>query len=294
MNRPIETYRGETFFNNELLLYVNRASEDFNMPLHDHDFIEFAYIAEGGGFHHIGNEVHPVRKGQMFYIPIGTSHVFRPASTDLSRNPLIVNNCVFSQRLLMKLGEFTSDTAIKRFIASIREGSITSFFIEDTGDSIEKLFVLLHREFSLPREGSADYLYSLLLQLLITAYRMKEKFEHPLSPSSRPRSLTAFDQLLTYLEQNLTEELSLRRLSQISRWSERHLQRLFKLHTEQTFNRYVQSLRIRRSCELLRTTSFKIGTIAEMSGYKDIASFMGVFKRNVGATPSAYRKSALS
>jgi AraC family L-rhamnose operon transcriptional activator RhaR len=238
--------------------------------------------------------VQAVRNGQLFYIPIGTSHVFRPVSSDLSKHPLIVYNCVFSQRLLMKLGEFASDTAIRKFISSINEGSVPSFSLFDAGDSFEKLFIQLHREFSLPREGSGDYLYILLLQLLIIVYRMKKESGFPIPPSSRPYNLTAFEQLLTYLEQNLAEDLSLRGLSQISRWSERHLQRLFKQHTEQTFNRYLQSIRIRRSCELLRTTSYKISTIAEMSGYKDISSFLAVFKRNVGATPSAYRKSVSS
>ncbi|MCD9020826.1 AraC family transcriptional regulator [Cohnella silvisoli] len=287
MNRPIETYKGEIYFLNDLLLYVNRATEDFTAPMHNHDFIEFAFIAEGNGFHHIGDEVHEVRKGQLFYIPIGISHVFRPVSTDLAKHPLIVYNCVFSPRLLTKLGEFASDSNIREYIASLIDGSESYFYLLDASDSIEKLFLLLHREYALPREGSFDYLYTLLLQLLIVVHRMKED---PQSPPAR--KLTHFDHLLTYMEQNLSSELTLSHLSEISRWSERHLQRLFKQHTAQSFNRYLQSLRIQKSCELLRSTAYKISTVAEMAGYKDIASFIAVFKRNVGNTPSGYRKAA--
>ncbi len=292
MNRPIETFKSEAFFYNDLQLFVNRASEDFNIPMHDHDFLEFTYVAEGSGFHHIGEDVHPARKGQLFHIPIGTSHVFRPLSTDLSKHPLIVYNCVISPLLLMKLGGFSSDSKIKTFIESFYTGSQKYFVLMDMGNAVEKLFMQLHREYSLPRDGSHDYLYTLLLQLLITTYRMKEE-ENPQYSSPAPKSnLNQFDHLLTYVEQNLSAELSLNHLAQISRWSERHLQRLFKRHTEQSFNRYLQSLRIQRSCELLRSSTYKISAISEMIGYRDIASFISVFKRNVGTTPSVYRKSA--
>jgi AraC family L-rhamnose operon transcriptional activator RhaR len=285
MIRPTETHKGETYFLNDLLLYVNRATEDFNLPLHNHDFIEFAYIAEGNGFHHIEEEVREVRKGQLYYIPIGTSHVFRPVSADSAKHPLIVYNCVFSPRLLTKLGEFVTDRTLKRYIESIIDGSEPHFYLIDAADSIEKVFLMLHREYALQRDGSTDYLYALLLQLLIVVIRVKQD---PQTPPTR--KLTHFEHLLTYIERNLSNELTLSHLSHISRWSERHLQRLFKQHTAQSFNRYLQSLRIQKSCEILRNTSFKISTVAEMAGYKDIASFVAVFKRNVGHTPSVYRK----
>ncbi|QJD87027.1 AraC family transcriptional regulator [Cohnella herbarum] len=284
-NRPVETFKSEGMFQKDMLLYVNRASEDFNSPMHDHDFIEFAYIAEGNGFHHVFDQVHEVSKGQLCYIPIGTPHVFRPISANLTKHPLTVFNCVFSPRLLTKLGDFVSDGHVKAFISALHEGAQSYFHLAEAGDSIEKLFVQLHREYSLPLGGSADYLHALLLQLLIVVNRGKHV------PHSPPiRKFSDFDHLLTYMERNLSQELSLARLAQISRWSERHLQRLFMQHTSQSFNRYLQSLRVRRSCELLRNSTFKVNTIAEMTGYKDIASFLTVFKRIAGMTPSAYRK----
>ena len=90
-------------------MYVNRNAENFTGSYHNHDFLEIAYIAEGEGFHHLENSVQRVRKGQMFYIPLGISHVFRPTSAN--GKPLIVNNCIFSVQL-PKLIAFTtgSDT----------------------------------------------------------------------------------------------------------------------------------------------------------------------------------------
>ena len=66
MQHSKETLRRDTFFQDNLRLYVNRATETFNMPLHSHEFIELAYVAEGKGFHHVGHEVQRIHKGQLY------------------------------------------------------------------------------------------------------------------------------------------------------------------------------------------------------------------------------------
>ncbi|CAM4500590.1 AraC family L-rhamnose operon transcriptional activator RhaR [Paenibacillus endophyticus] len=285
MNHPLETYRGEHYFQNNQLLYINRAAESIMSPYHDHDFLECVYITEGEGYHHIGDQVHKVRKGQVFFIPIGISHVFRPLSSSKTNNPLSVFNCVFSPLLLHKLNAFASDYRSMQFIADMEGGRCPYYSCMDTNDQYEKLFLAMHREFELPRTGSADYLHSLLLQLLIMLQRSMEDS----SPEPAPRQ-TAFSLLLNELDQHYGEELTLTKLAMASGWSERHLQRLFLQYTKQSFHRYLQNIRIQKSQELLRGSTLKISMIAEMVGYKDIHSFNALFKRCTGMTPSVYRK----
>lgn len=50
MKRPMETYYGDTFFQDDTLMYVNRNAENFTGSYHNHDFLEIAYIAEGKVF----------------------------------------------------------------------------------------------------------------------------------------------------------------------------------------------------------------------------------------------------
>lgn len=291
LKNAIQTFKGELFFRDQLHLYVNRASESFDSPYHDHDFVELAYVAEGRGFHHTQVEVNKVSKGQLFFLPIGFSHVFRPISSDKVKHPLNVYNCLFHTQLVEKLFSFTADEEVRNFLASIRDGSLDYFTIHDQDERIEKLFQSLHREYTLPRAGSSDYLNTLLLQLLIMVQRIRISGVAQASIDESVPKLSDFDPLLRYIEQHCDQELTLAHLATVSRWSERHLQRLFKKHTEQTFNRYLQSCRIQQSCELLKATQLKINVIAERVGYKDMGSYLAVFKRNVGCTPSEYRKS---
>lgn len=285
MSRPMETYRGEHFFQRDQLLYVNRSSEDFSVPYHDHDFLECAYIAEGTGFHHIGETVQKVHRGQFFFIPIGMSHVFRPTSTDKTGRPLNVYNCVFSTLLLHKLLAFTADPTVASFIRQMESGSLGYFTFQDKDDRFERIFQALHKQYSLPLAGASDYLHTLLLQLIIELSRSTELEEQTPAPKE-----AAFNDLLHYLDDHLEQELTLAHLALVSSFSERHLQRLFHRHTGQSWNRYLQNIRIQKSRELLRGTPYKISTIAEMVGYKDIHSFNTVFKRCTGMTPSMYRK----
>jgi AraC family L-rhamnose operon transcriptional activator RhaR len=287
MNHPVETFRGEYFFQNNQLLYVNRASESIMSPYHDHDFLECVYIAEGAGYHHLGDQVHKVRKGQVFFIPIGISHVFRPISSDKARNPLSVFNCVFSPLLLHKLSAFASDYRSVQFINDMESGHFPYYSCMDTNSQFEKLFLSMHREFELPQSGSSDYLHTLLLQLIIALQRSVANA----SPAkARAPQQPEFIKLLNELDQRFQQELTLAKLAETSGWSERHLQRLFQQYTKQSFHRYLQNLRIQKSQELLRGSQLKISTIAEMVGYRDIHSFNTLFKRCTGMTPSVYRR----
>jgi len=287
MSHSITTLKNQLMFENGMQIFVNRAEEDFSLPLHNHEFIEFSYIAEGGGFHYINDLVYRVQKGDLYFIPIGIPHVFRPVSTDVNKHPLIVYNCVLTLDLLLKLTVSCSNSSTLTFVESLTSHNASYFSVSDQNEAIEKIFLTMHREYSIRQEDSDDFLQALLLQLLLVIKRIKEKKNY----SAHSDKLTLFDQLLSYVDQHFHEDLKLSELAKISMWSERHLQRLFQQHTEQNFSRYLQSLRIQKSRELLRSTQLKVSAIAEMVGYKDYGYFLTVFKRIVGTTPKQYRQS---
>jgi AraC-like DNA-binding protein len=285
LKHPKETLRRDHFFKNDLQLYVNRATESFNMQLHSHEFIELAYVAVGKGFHYIEDEVQRVHKGQLFVIPLGVSHVFRPTSPETLKDPLIVYNCIFTIELIDSLIPFITDTPIVGFVEGLKKETLTYHSVLDVDTSIEKLFLSLYQEYSLRQKGSSTYLNTLLIQLIVSIYRREnEKLDPRLSKPAR------FIQVIQYIEQKYAEKITLAHLTDMFQWSERHFQRLFKRHTGQTFNHYLQSLRIQKSCEQLRNSQLHISRIAESVGYRDINSFMTLFKKIVGTTPSGYRQ----
>lgn len=72
--------------------------------------------------------------------------------------------------------------------------------------------------------------------------------------------------------------------------SERGFLRRFRRATGQSPAEYIQTLRIEEAKQLLETTAAPIDDIAEEVGYSEPSSFRAAFRRNVGISPSVYRR----
>jgi AraC family L-rhamnose operon transcriptional activator RhaR len=284
MNRINKVFQSKFFLENNLHMSVNRFAEDFTVPYHEHDFFEYCYVAEGIGFHHIEEETFPIHKGMLFVIPVGVAHVFRPATPERSSKPPIVYNCLFDTHLAAQLS-ILQEQPIQEHISSLGNNASSYFSVFDRDGSIESIILKLYREISSKETGSKTMLYALLSQLIVTVYRIKHGNEENISNES-----AEFNHVIHYLDQNFNQAISLSDVSRFSGWSSRHLQRLFLKHTGQSFGSFLQNLRIQKSCEMLRSSSLKIGLISELVGYRSVDSFNIAFKKTVGLTPTEYRK----
>lgn len=286
MKQPDNLFEKDYFLSNTSLMFVNRFTEDFNVPYHAHDFIEYCYVAEGTGFHHIEQETFPIHKGQLYVIPIGVSHVFRPATSDRSSKPPIVYNCLFDIQLATILSGL-QEQPIQVHLSALAGNTSSYFSVFDREGAIERIMIQLHKEMNTNAIGSKAMLHALLSQLIVTVYRLK----YGDNGRSTAEETVGFHRVIDYVEQNFHTTVTLDELSRISGWSARHLQRLFTQHTGQSFGSFLQNVRIQRSCEMLRSTSHKVSYIAEQVGYRSIDSFNEAFKKTVGLTPTAFRKS---
>lgn len=70
----------------------------------------------------------------------------------------------------------------------------------------------------------------------------------------------------------------------------RHLARTFRDRMGCTLGEFVRSRRIEVACRLLRASEDSISSIAFRTGFADQSHMTRTFKRNVGTTPSAYRR----
>ena len=68
-----------------------------------------------------------------------------------------------------------------------------------------------------------------------------------------------------------------------------YLFRLFKEETGKSLQEYLIEFRLRKACELLRTTSYSIGAVACSVGYADPLYFTRLFHKRVGMSPTVYR-----
>ncbi|GAA3408086.1 helix-turn-helix domain-containing protein [Paenibacillus hodogayensis] len=289
IKRPVEAVRGQSLFDFDFPVYVNRARETFALQEHSHDFVEMAYVEEGKGFHYIDDQVVPAGKGDLFYIPVGVSHVFRPA--DAAAKPLIVYNCVFSLELFDRIIDSHSLLLpAEKADALLAIRSRTTWLRTEgpMADEAGRLMLRLHQEYALRRENRGLMIVTYIIQLLLTLVRSLDEENRGTFAGDDSRMEAA----TRLIRQHVQNPLSLTDISTKIHIGKRQFNRLIKKATGQTYTDYVHSLQIERCCELLRTTGGKIYEIAEKSGFKDMKHFHAIFKRKLGLSPREYRRRA--
>ena len=93
-----------------------------------------------------------------------------------------------------------------------------------------------------------------------------------------------------YVREHLSEKISLEDVAKHVYLSPTYFSRIFRQETGETFNAYLNKIRIDHSKKLLLDPTTKLIDVSLMSGFDDQSYFTKVFKRNVGISPMQYRK----
>lgn len=95
---------------------------------------------------------------------------------------------------------------------------------------------------------------------------------------------------LSYIHNNLAEDLTLDRVSDSVHISKNYLSYLFPRYTGHSFSHYLRIARINKSKDLLINTDLSLMDIALECGFNSQSYFCNVFKELEGVTPNQYRK----
>ncbi|RHU91544.1 AraC family transcriptional regulator [Clostridium sp. OM07-10AC] len=99
-----------------------------------------------------------------------------------------------------------------------------------------------------------------------------------------------FNSVFTYIEDNLTEKLTVEEIAKHVYLSPTYLQSVFKEHFGIPLAEYVRSQKLKRAMDLLYNTERRISDIAYDSGFEHESSFIRSFKREFGMTPGEARR----
>lgn len=94
-----------------------------------------------------------------------------------------------------------------------------------------------------------------------------------------------------FVRGNIERQVTVGELAKVAGMSPRTLSRRLQRQLQTTPLRFVQRIRIRRAIRLLEVTTHSIERIAAEVGYADAAAFRRNFRREVGRSPTAHRRS---
>lgn len=121
----------------------------------------------------------------------------------------------------------------------------------------------------------AGYVRTLLGRVAAGAERRHGKIE--------PRDL------VLYVNEHLSRPLYLDQLAEAFHTTPKYVSRYFKKTVGTPFYQYIENRRIEKACELLRTTAHPVSAVGEQVGILNRNTFLRVFKKVTGTTPSAFR-----
>lgn len=239
----------------------NQNSDKWILSKHKHEFIELIYFLNGEAQ---VETPHGAANLTLYDVLVHPANVSHREFVDLHKRQEIINTGI---------------------VAHVDHSINESFVLRDSTGNIRRVFNMLYYHYN-----SKDHLHGeieeSLIALLLT-YLRKSAWEQ----SSSEYSIV--DKVVEYVQENYTSELSVKELADYVHVSESYLSRLMRSHIGIPPMKYVNSVRIEKAKQALKT-DLPIVQIASMLGFVEPKYFSTVFKRETGTTPSKYRKSLSS
>lgn len=148
-------------------------------------------------------------------------------------------------------------------------------------------------------ESTSDipYMNSLMLCLLqeIMVRLLQYEFigqrkERPVTGVRQHYQDELLEEILKYIDDTISEPLTVEEICQKFSLSRSSLQLLFKANLNQTPKKYISDLKLERACEMIRENKYTISEIALMLGFTSIHYFSKAFAQKYNLAPSEYSK----
>lgn len=272
-----------------------QANESFRFLNHDypseiarwqyHPEYEIHLIREGTGSFIIGDTIGAFSAGQVWLMGSGLPHDWM---SDLQPGQVIRNRDAviqFEKEWITRCAEIIPELSDLRTL--LKDSSRGILF---TGETAKKAAEAIEAVGSTNGTERIAHLMTVLSLMSQAPSHEKELIanEWYTEPSSRDEA-TAADTGIAYIFENLTSNIRMSEAARLASMSEPTFSKYFRKVSGLTFSDMVKKLRIAHACRLLEQTEKSISSIAQDSGYTNLANFNKQFLSEVGMTPREYR-----
>ena len=260
-----------------------------SVPLHWHSEMELNYIKSGNGFFKYEDQTISAKPGDIFLIQPNVLH----AIMSDEHSSFFYDTIVFHQNMLVGSYDDRCYTDILLPIFSSRRRVLVPVSQENQGyhelhDSVRTIMQCAHKNLA----TSDLLLKSELLRLFyLLASTPGLCTEHTASTESRLTE--TLRPVLTYIQKHHSESVTIEQLAKIAHMSSSYFMSCFKQNFGLGAIEYLNQVRIRSACDLLRNTDRNISDIAFDTGFHNLSNFNRQFRTKVGCSPQTYRKESV-
>ena len=230
------------------------------------------YCSAGKGWIQYQKEKIDIQAGELFIIPMNTPHAYGADE----ENPwtiywfhLIGSSCHETIEAIMDKND---DLRIKQV-----------GFSEERNRLFKQMADTFLKGYSTSNLLDAN----LTLPYYLSSFISPENFQ---KDSAVNPLINTTNQAIKFMQENLSQTLTLQNIAQSAHLSVSYFSRKFKQETGYAPIEYFNHLRIQRACQLLHFSQFRINEVASQIGIDDPFYFSRLFKQQMGVSPVQYRK----
>ncbi len=267
-----------------VIQYISMSTDDplpnNEREVHAHyNKFEIYYFLEGDLYFAFEGKRFDIKEKTMIIIANGTLH-----------RPIVKSTCrYYRKRILFDKEIFTGFNTTNFELYTLLRKKKFLIFDKNAVESLQLDVLFNEIESSLFKKTPYDDFCALisLFSLLIKA----EKNAQDCYNTSLSRSSSKADEIIKFINEHLSENLSYKYLANHFFISEKNLYKFFKKETGFTLSDYISERRIIKAQSLMNA-GISANEAAEKSGFNDYSVFYRNFTRKTGITPSEYIKQA--
>lgn len=260
------------------------AFVDQEVAWHWHEEAELIYVAEGAAKVECIEQSQTLQAGDAAFINANALHRITNARCSDSR----ILNIVFNPQLI---GGLNFSRVYQQYVYPVITNKQNPLQLFSRSSPCQHAMMeALERAFHAWQTQPEGYEFVVSIALMtfwyqLCEYRPQIRSTELVSPTNERR----IQQILAYIQQHYTENVSIASISHAANISESECYRLFKQTLHCTPNHYLLTYRLRRAAGLLSKSTLPITDIAYKTGFNSPAYFAKKFKVAYGKTPRQFR-----
>lgn len=269
----------ESCINQKYFAVAHLYQEEKPMNMHIHDCYEVYYSISGGRQFLINDRFYQIQPGDLFLINNYESHY-------LSQIDSMIHERIVLSIHPEYVKELSTPSTNLNFCFSHRETGFSHRISLDK-EQQQRFLYFIHKITSPSGFGMDVLERSAFMELLL--FLNKAFYAHcsqTLGEEDYKYSVQV-DQILEYINQNISELITIEHLSRQFFLSESYICRIFKAATGTTINKYITARRITIAKALL-SEGKTVNEVCEESGFHDYSNFLKSFTKAVGISPKKY------
>lgn len=262
-----------------ILVNDRAAWSEEESPFHFHYYLEIGYLLEGSGVFRSQNKSYEMGKGDITVTAGNILHTAQALEPETYGGIIYID-----MEDLLKL--FAAENS-KIQLRTVQE-SFTDTFCLKSGEHPEVMWMIneIVRLYVDKKQNYKMQIIGLLYALLFKVYDIFSEEKNGEEQSPELPILPAIE----YIYDHYMDVIKVEELAKSCHFSESYFRKVFMEMKGISPMDYLNSIRVRESCKLLRNTTDSIRVVGEKCGFLSVTTYERNFKQRMGMLPSQYRE----